>query len=155
MKNVPRRYAGLARVHLSASPRIEEGRELAANPLVHAMIDVSDGISKECRTLSFENGMGIVLDGPALEGAGPLRELAAELGVDAQEWVLNGGGDYELLFAASPRLRPPAPPAAVQLTRIGKFTGEVKGVRIRRRGGPLERIGEGGWDHLRKAARGG
>ena len=71
---------------------------------MHALIDVSDGISKDSRTLSFENGLGIELVGEPACVSPAARSLARELDVDWREWYLNGGEDYELLFAAATRI---------------------------------------------------
>jgi thiamine-monophosphate kinase len=113
------------------------------------MMDLSDGLSKDCRTLAHENNLGIILDlNPSL-----LPETMVKLGKDIQrkplEWVINGGEEYELLFAASPSFTP----SSVSLNEntgffcIGEFTNDYKGLYLRTESG-LAEIKTGGWDHI-------
>ena len=60
------RYKQLVQAHIQPVPRIEIGMALACCRQVHAMIDVSDGIAKECRTLAHENGLGVILNRQSL-----------------------------------------------------------------------------------------
>lgn len=69
--------------HLDPSPRLGLGPRLAEIPEVHACIDLSDGISRDLRTLALASGRSIV--------------LAPGLGPDAVE----GGEDYARCFSSS------------------------------------------------------
>lgn len=150
-RRVPQGYRSLINSHIRPTPRLEIGRALAANLCVHALIDVSDGIAKECRTLAYENKLCVSLaDDPGCVSI-TTKRLAAALGVDWRRWYLSGGEDYELLFAADPAFDPRsiASGCNVPITRIGSFE------RTRSRG-DLLRTAAGmpghyeGWDHLRK-----
>jgi thiamine-monophosphate kinase len=148
-RRVPRAFRTLVQRHVRPTPRLEIGRVLARNPMVHALIDVSDGIAKECRTLAYENKLSVSLtDDPGCVSSAT-RRLAAELGVDWREWYLGGGEDYELLFAADPAFNPRsiASRCKVPITRVGSFerTGR-SGDLLRTAGGTLRRYA--GWDHL-------
>jgi thiamine-monophosphate kinase len=149
---IPSPYAHLAMRHVRPTPRIEIGYALGKDPLVHALIDVSDGISKECRTLAFENNLGIVLDDDPGCVACPARHLAKDLKKDWQDWFLNGGEDYELLFAASPAFNPSRliTQSGIRITRIGTFFRSIPGVVLRYSNGRSVPLKKGGWDHLRK-----
>lgn len=82
-------------------PRIALGLALRAH--VHAMLDVSDGLTGDLGHLLEASGLGATLDQSALPLAGPLAACGdAEL---ALARVLSGGDDYELLFAAPPSER--------------------------------------------------
>jgi thiamine-monophosphate kinase len=101
------------RAFAAPSPRIEEARRLARSLRPRAMIDISDGLSRDLAHLlgsGIRAGGGRVL-GAALD-AGLIRslieeegcgELARRLGLDPLEAALSGGEDYELLLAAPAR----------------------------------------------------
>lgn len=78
-------------------PRLEAGLRLA--PLVHAMMDVSDGLLIDCARLAAASGVAARIDLSRI----PLSlDFAAALG-DGREARLDAataGDDYELLFAA-------------------------------------------------------
>lgn len=123
--------------HLTFVPRVEEGRWLAESGLVHAMMDLSDGLAKDVpRMAALSGGLGWRVEGERL----PLNE-----GCVVEDGMCDGE-DYELLLAVPKgeveRLlelwgeRFPQ----VLLSRIGSFVqgGEKKS---------LEYVG-GGWDHF-------
>jgi thiamine-monophosphate kinase len=85
-------------------PRLGEGRALA--PVVHAMMDVSDGLLLDATRLADASGVSISIT----SGAVP---LCAALGPERAAG-LRWGDDYELLFALPPGVDPP-----VAATRIG------------------------------------
>ena len=149
-QNAPPKYRTLVKRHIRPEPRVELARALAKNPFVHAMIDVSDGISKESHTLAFENRIGIILDpGPAAISA-EMQSLAREFKMDWKEWFLHGGEDYELLFAASEQFDPGSLKRAckIPITRIGLCSSKVKSVYFIRDNGIIRQVAKNGWDHL-------
>lgn len=150
---VPARYASLVKRHLRPVPRIEIGLTLGKDPLVHAAIDVSDGISKECHTLSFENKLGIVLDIDLSCVSPAMRRLADMVGTSWQEWFFSGGEDYELLFSASKRFNPDGLVRryGVPITQIGIVAGTKPGVSLFCENGKRIPVKKNGWDHLRKS----
>ncbi|WP_203074310.1 thiamine-phosphate kinase [Falsiroseomonas ponticola] len=129
-------------------PRLALGQRLAG--LVHAAMDVSDGLVQDLGHLARAAGLGAALDSTAIPLSPP---AAAALAADPAllPRILAGGDDYELLFAAPPAnaalIRDAGMEAGVAVTRIGCFmAGE--GVRVTdARGGevPLPR---GGWSHF-------
>jgi thiamine-monophosphate kinase len=139
--------------HVRPCPRIELGRALAKDRRVHALIDISDGISKECRTLAYENSLGILLNVEPACVSCPTRQLARRLQKDWRGWYLNGGEDYELLFAAAAAFDPSKLIAStcIPITRIGVFSRSFKGAGICRSSGEIVPLKQGGWDHCRKA----
>ena len=131
-RRVPKQYASLVRRHVHPVPRIEIGRALGKNLQVHALIDISDGISKDSRTLAYENRLGILLDDEPGCVSCLTRQLARHLNKEWREWYLHGGEDYELLFAAAPDFDPSALAAktGIPLLRIGAFSRLFKGVYL-------------------------
>jgi len=88
--------------HLRPTPRLAEGRWLGAQPGVHAMMDLSDGLTTDLGHICRESAVGarIVLD--RLPAAPAVREAARALGRDPLDWIAAGGEDYELLLTCEP-----------------------------------------------------
>lgn len=117
-----------------------------------AMMDLSDGLSKDLSRLCDASGVGARIDLGAVPVSGALASGAAVLGVDARDLALAGGEDYELLATM---------PAAgvgdarselgdefgVALSEIGEVTGEpgLIGIDVLGRSSPLRARG---WDHF-------
>ncbi|MDQ2992918.1 MAG: thiamine-phosphate kinase [Candidatus Eremiobacteraeota bacterium] len=81
--------------------RLDEGRWLAASTYVHAMMDVSDGLSTDLIRMCARSGVGAVID--ALPICDAARDAAHALGVTPEAFVLAGGEEYELLAAVDGR----------------------------------------------------
>jgi thiamine-monophosphate kinase len=153
LSKTPAVYRQLVKQHVRPVPRVEIGCRLVGNRGVHAAIDISDGVSKECYTLSYENKLGIIIafDATAVCVSSALKKLGARLQKDWRLWFFNGGEDYELLFAASPAFDPASliRKYKVPITRIGTFTTSVNGVFVRDPAGSVKPLEKGGWDHLK------
>ena len=106
--------------HLTFAPRAAEGRWLAKNFRIHAMMDISDGLGTDLPRLAKASRKGFEVD---------LAAVPRRRGCSLRQ-ALGDGEDYELLFAASPadaplienawRLRFPRVP----LTRIGTLLAD-------------------------------
>jgi thiamine-monophosphate kinase len=103
--------------HFRFTPRLNEGQWLAHQPAVRAMIDVSDGLAKDLRTLTPRGAA------PAIDSAMLPRRAGASVRA-----ALTEGEDYELLFALSARADETAFERAwrsafprLRLTCIGRF----------------------------------
>jgi len=94
-------------------PRLDEGRALA--PMVHAMMDVSDGLLIDASRMAAASGLAVAIDLAAIPLSPDYRAFAGE-DRDARIAAAAAGDDYQLLFAASPGLALPVP-----ATRIGAF----------------------------------
>ncbi len=79
--------------HLTFRPRLEEGRWLAANFPIRAMMDLSDGLAADLPRMARASGTGFVVE---------RDRLPVTVGC-TQVQALGDGEDYELLFALSPR----------------------------------------------------
>jgi thiamine-monophosphate kinase len=154
-RSVPRKFRGLVNRHVRPVPRIKAGLLLAADTDIHACIDVSDGISKECHTLAYENQLGIVLQRNALPVMSAMIQLGSTLQQRPAAWFLHGGEDYELLFAANQRFDDAAVRHASRLpvTRIGRFCREVLGVWVESSDGRRAPLANLSWDHIGKRLR--
>jgi thiamine-monophosphate kinase len=133
----------LVRRHLRPVPRLSVMREL--RPLIHGLIDTSDGLATDARHLSEMSGMKVVLDGYALPILPATRRFCAERGFDPLTFVLGAGEDYELLFTSSRRI--PSNVEDVKVTRIGSVR-KGSGLWISSAGKILP-VTVAGYDHLR------
>jgi thiamine-monophosphate kinase len=94
--------AELVTAHLRPTARLAEGRWLGAQPTVHAMMDVSDGIATDLAHICRESAVGARVALERLPIAPAAREAARALGQDPVRWAVGGGEDYELLFTCEP-----------------------------------------------------
>jgi thiamine-monophosphate kinase len=108
-------------------PRLAEGRALA--PIVHAMMDVSDGLLIDASRMAAASGLAVEIDLDMVPVSGdPMRAVTA-------------GDDYELLFAAPSDLN-----LAVAATRIGGFAAG-EGFSLTRGGHAIPLPSSLGWVH--------
>lgn len=94
-------------------PRLTEGRALG--PVVHAMMDVSDGLLLDAGRMARASGLAVTI---ALDTVPLSEEARAFGGTDraARLAAATAGDDYELLFALPAGITPP-----VAATRVGSF----------------------------------
>jgi len=88
--------------HRRPRARVQEGMALGASGLVHAMIDVSDGVAGDAARLAEASGVRVVVEAAALPLAEAAVAAAQRLGASAVEWALSEGEDFELLLTAVP-----------------------------------------------------
>jgi thiamine-monophosphate kinase len=122
--------------HLTFEPRVQLGRELAA--VATAMIDLSDGLSRDLAHVCRASGVGAIVD----EAAVPIHSDAVELSrrdrVSPLQHALNDGEDYELLLTSAGDV-----PRGI---RIGQITAE-QGIFIRGKDGFARPLQPLGWQH--------
>ena len=87
------------RAALDPGPPLVLARSLAEHDIVHAAIDISDGLSGDLLTMCQASGLSATIDPSAV----PIDEHASRLmrtqGRDDFDVALHGGEDYQLLFA--------------------------------------------------------
>ncbi|HHO47409.1 MAG TPA: thiamine-phosphate kinase [Desulfobacteraceae bacterium] len=127
-------FAGLVEAHLNPQPRLELGRRLAENRLIHAMMDLSDGLATDLAHICARSKVGAVVD-PAGMRRDPLLAAAGLLDKDPDQWILSGGEDFELVFTAacqhSAAIVDLAARLEVPVARIGRID-DKQGVRAMR-----------------------
>lgn len=144
------RFASALAAYRTPEPRLREGRALAASAGVHAMMDLSDGLSTDLRRLCRASNAGAALDHVPV--AGTASRLAEITGGDPLAYALDGGEDFELLTAIAPRAFGHlatrfAKTFGRPLLRIGEVT---EGSSVVLRNGERSReLVSSGWDHLR------
>jgi len=130
-------------------PRIAEGIWLGRSRNVHALMDISDGLSTDLARMAAASHCGAILDEVPVAPSANAR--ARSLGEDPRRYAAAAGEDFELLAAVEPRVFSYLSARFAQrfgwpLLRIGTFRAG-KGVALKDTGGevPLE---PSGWDHL-------
>lgn len=124
--------------HLRFTPRVELARTLASRGAVTAMIDVSDGLSRDAAHIARESGVGLVIDGALVPIHDDARMLAQKTGREPLDHALHDGEDYELLICS------PAE-SLVDCVRIGRIV-EDAGVWLDR-DGTRRLLQPSGWEH--------
>lgn len=89
--------------HRRPVARVKEGLRLKEEG-AHAAIDVTDGLAPDARRLADASGVGIEIDVASLPIAREALAVAAARGWDANQMVLGGGEDLELLVAVGPEV---------------------------------------------------
>jgi thiamine-monophosphate kinase len=125
--------------HMTFMPRISMARDLAATGVVTAMLDLSDGLSRDLIHICKQSGVGALIDADLIPIHPDAIQLTARDGHSSVEHALNDGEDYELLFAAS---REPGLPG---IFRVGSILSEP-GIWIRENG-ERHQLAASGWQH--------
>ena len=92
----------LINAHLDPRPQVQLGKILADSGLVHAMMDISDGLATDLAHICTESGLGAEIIKNDLPVSEQLKSAAERTGYHILEWVLKGGEDYQLLLTVSP-----------------------------------------------------
>ena len=123
--------------HMTFAPRVKLGRELAATGEVHAMIDISDGLSRDLGQICRLSQVGAEIDAASI----PIHEDAAKMkdGRAPLDHALNDGEDHELLFTGKLKALPPS------VVRIGQIVAGSQ-ITIIDKGGSRPLVA-GGWEH--------
>ena len=88
--------------HLNFTPRLKEARWLSDQDIVHAMIDLSDGLATDLRhLLSDQTGAELLTRALPIRRAAKERTRDNPSGKTALLAALTDGEDYELLFTVS------------------------------------------------------
>ena len=132
--------------HLSARYGLPQPRLGLLRPgLVHAAMDVSDGLVQDIGHLARAAGLGAEIWADAV----PLSDAARAAGM--LELCLTGGDDYELVMAISPDQQQALADAArerdMAVHRAGRFVPRP-GVRVLDASGIEVRVGRDGWSHF-------
>lgn len=131
--------------HIQFTPRVAEARSLASHlgTKLHAMMDISDGLSLDLWRMCRASHVGAALDERLLESvvSDDARELAKQDSVSPLDHALSDGEDFELLLAVSGQARVPGVP----LYEVGRVTDG--GLTLHRRDGGIEPLTPAGYVH--------
>ncbi len=138
--------------HLRPRPEVELGLFLAESGLVHACLDLSDGLAQDLGHLCEQSRIGAQLEAANLPISQDLKQTSQALSFDPQTAALQGGEDYALLFTVAQEKRdklfslwPSKHPLPYPIGRMVENPDQKEilladGTRL-----PLQ----GGWDHFR------
>ena len=94
----------LIKTHQRPQPRLDvvaKLREIAPDVVVAGM-DSSDGLADAIAQICRCSGVGAVIDIPSIPQCSILAKFPTH--IPLEQWILNGGEDFELVLAASPQL---------------------------------------------------
>ena len=120
--------------HLDPVPRLAESCRLSRSKArISSMIDLSDGLVQDLGHILKASKVGAILHENMLPLSPALTHICEHNRLNALEFALSGGEDYELLFTLHPddvkNLNRQFFHADVPVTQIGEITSET-GVRI-------------------------
>jgi thiamine-monophosphate kinase len=127
--------------------RIGEAHWLQQAGLLHAGLDLSDGLAGDARHMAVASGVDLVLEA---------EEIPIHPGADDLDLALRGGEDYELLLAApagalQPRVGALRRAFDTTLYRVGRVEAGSGLVFLQSSGGDRTALSAGGFDHLSPA----
>ncbi len=136
--------------HLRPTPRMDIARVLVDDDAVHAVMDISDGLSRDLPRICSSSHVGALLEASKI----PVHEdvsMYAEGDMTSLQHALDDGEDFELLVthgslstAATKALEELGTP----LIEVGRVVEEARGVCIKAANGAIHPLRGGGWDHL-------
>ncbi len=130
-------------------PMPEPRLGMALAPLVHAMMDVSDGLLVDAGRMAQASGVAIAIDAQAVPLSPALQALVGD-GLDARIAAMTAGDDYELLFTAPPGSTAHILAAADEFGRTVTAVGTVDaggGLALCHDGKPVPLPGTLGYQH--------
>ena len=144
------------RAQLDPAPPLSLGRALGEPGLVHAAMDLSDGLSGDLAWLCAESEVSAWIDASAMPVDPAAARLEKEGGDNGFSLALHGGEDYQLLLAVPPSsvdaLKGVAAVWDVPLTVVGEFAPGPVGVSVKF-GDHLRRLRPGAHDHFADTVR--
>jgi len=119
---------------IAPRPRLKEGQALASAG-ISAMMDLSDGLGEDLPRLCQESGVGAKLYADKIPLAEDFLAVCEKLNIAGVELALQGGEDYELLFAAPAEKFPDLHKAlkkvgALPPSIIGEITVPESGLQV-------------------------
>lgn len=122
--------------HARANPRIEEAKQLAG--LIHAMIDLSDGLGVDAARVARASNVRIELDSHAI----PIHHDAKGLHA-----ALADGEDYELFLTAPPEADIPSEINGTPITRVGRVVAGAPAAMVLMPDGSTLDASDKGFEH--------
>ena len=129
--------------HLEFTPRVKEALEITKGANIHAMMDITDGLSTDLNRICTQSKVGALV----LADCIPISAAAAKQ-ENPLEHALHDGEDFELLFTLSPAEFEKLPQlASVPITTIGAVTNSGR-MELKHPDGRVVLLTPRGYDHL-------
>ena len=142
---------GLVTAHRRPQPRIVAARAARETGLVHACMDISDGLAGDLPKLCAASGVGARVSVAALPVSEALLAAEALLDRSALDYALAGGEDFELLLAVAPgsveAVRSAIVATGTSLTQIGEVLRSGLHFTAPDGSGDMALTAQG-WDHF-------
>ena len=97
-KDFPCEYNDLVLAHLCPSVDLNLGLKLKESGMIHSMMDISDGLSKDLKTLCSESGVGAFLELSDFLVSPTLKIFCDNEKKDINNYLLSNFEDYSLLL---------------------------------------------------------
>jgi len=135
--------------HLRPEPRVGWGLVLGEEQIATAMIDISDGLSSDIHHLCRESEVGALIDAAKIPIDPMVTEICGRRALDPLLLALNGGEDFELLFAVRPDKVGSLPKTVdgISISEIGTVTNEPGKIRVTEKDRVWD-LEPGGFDHF-------
>lgn len=95
-----------------------------------SMIDVTQGLISDIRSIASASGLGVQLHSPAVPIMLDTRNVADEMAEDVDKYAFYGGEDFELLFTLNENEVNTFSKVCDDFTVIGKMTNEFDQIKI-------------------------
>ena len=129
--------------HLNFTPRVAEALAITKAAKIHAMMDISDGLSTDLNRICNQSNVGAVLLAESIPVSGAAQKTENPL-----ESALHDGEDFELLFTLAPAEVEKLPKlASVPITKIGSITNSGR-MELKHPDGRVVMLMPRGFDHL-------
>jgi len=129
--------------HLVFTPRVNEALAITKAANIHAMMDITDGLSTDLNRICTQSKVGVQL----LSEQIPISDAAAK-NENPLDSALHDGEDFELLFTLSPQEYEKLPALeTVAITKIGTVTNTGR-MELKNTNGQIKLLRPRGYDHL-------
>ena len=129
--------------HLTFTPRVAEALEITKQTQIHAMMDITDGLSTDLNRICKQSRVGALLEAEHI----PISDAAAK-GEKPLDSALHHGEDFELLFTLAAAAYETLPKlAGVPITKIGSITTTGR-MELKHPDGRIVLLTPRGYDHL-------
>jgi len=149
---LPASLRSCARRHLRPEPRLVFGAALARTRLARAVLDVSDGLSRDLGRLCTASRVGAEVESDRLPVLPSTSRAARSLDRDPVEAALHGGEEYELLFTARQtderRVSALGKRLGLRVTAIGRVLPRGAGMTVIGADGRRSPLVPSGWEHF-------
>jgi len=135
---------------LQPEPPIGKGSALAATGAVHAMTDISDSLCRNLGKMCTFSHLGATIHMDKIPIDSIALDLARHTSLNAVDWALYGGEDFEMLACVDPRYAKDVEKALGEIGSDCYFIGEITsepGLKINENGATRE-LTLNGFDHF-------
>ena len=138
--------------HLYFEPRLKEGLILNKNFTIHAMIDISDGLTADLNHILEESHVGAILYEDQIPISKEGVKMSKKTGNTPLSHALSDGEDYELLIVLSKNQAKKVMKSRLFPYGMIHCIGEIindHGIKMRYSDGNVRRIKPQGYEHLK------